>query len=554
MAAVHYPKIGRAKSRLCKPSPRPLVAEWQHHGPATITGFTLPKLRLSVASCAVRLRFGTGELIAGSVAFSHEQPSPQHTIGSLRSIAVAVIAGALLSASALRAGEDGSAKVAVLRRPLSKVEALNIAIARNGTILQKKKDVEAAAGIAIQTKAIIYPHAQGGAEYSVRNDSLIEPNQNREIGPIVLDFPQPIGRVEESFTQPKVNNQAWFSDVLITQSIYEGGRLLSSVRSARLINQQALLDYQSTVADTLLAVSTAYDDTLRSAMQISVRTDAVTFLRGYLHDTTHRFDAGTVPEFDVLRQTAEVGNAEAARVSAVGNHRVAKQRLVQLLGYDLSPAISDELPLNLTTPLIAQPYSRSLSSALVEARQNRTEIVALEKEERLRDEALIDAKAGYKPSVQAFASYDLTSRTESRNAGDELHGGIIGARVSWSIFDGFLTKGKVDEAVARRGKAREAKAETMREVDLQVRTAWSDLRTARAVLDAQIDNVRTAERALEIAVRRYNEGAGTQLDVLDARNTLTAARGQYVDAVRDHSVSRARLFRATGADLQRRSS
>jgi outer membrane protein len=128
---------------------------------------------------------------------------------------------------------------------------------------------------------------------------------------------------------------------------------------------------------------------------------------------------------------------------------------------------------------------------------------------------------------------------------------VVGVRLSWALFDGFLTKGKVVEAKARRGKASEAKAETTRQVELQVRTAWSDLRTARAVLDAQVENVRTAQRSLEIAKARHNEGAGTQLDVLDAQSALTQARGQYVNALRDHSVARARLLRATGADVAR---
>ena len=236
--------------------------------------------------------------------------------------------------------------------------------------------------------------------------------------------------MEQTLTSPKSNNQAWFSDFVVTQSIYEGGRLLSAVRSARLINEQAVLAYRSTVADTLLSVATAYDDVLRAAMQINVRTDAVTFLGGYLHDTTSKFNAGTAPEFDVLRQTAEVGNAEAERVRAIGDHRVAKQRLVELLGYNLSSAVSDDLPLQLTTPLIARPYPKSLSAALSDARQNRTEVLALEKEERLRDEGIITARAGYKPSVQAFGGYELTSQVGSRNAGDELHGGLVGVRLS----------------------------------------------------------------------------------------------------------------------------
>jgi outer membrane protein TolC len=449
-----------------------------------------------------------------------------------------------------RAGEGGN-DLGVLHRPLSKVEALNIAIAHNGTIRQAQKDVEAAAGVAIQTRAIVFPKVSNNAEYVAREDSLIEQNEDRNVGPIILDLPPPIGPVQSQvFQLPKINNQSWFSDFGVTQSIYEGGRMLSAVRSARLINEQALLAFQSIVADTLLSVSNAYDDVIRAAMQIQVRTDSVTFLRGYLGQTTDKFNAGSLPEFDVMRQTAEVGNAEADQVRAIGDHRVAKQRLVELLGYDLSPAVSDDLPLNLTTPLVARAYGKSLSASLIEARENRTEILALEKEERLRDEAIIDAKAGYKPSVQAFAGYQLTSRVQSRTAADELHGGLIGARLSWAVFDGFLTKGRVDEAVALRGRASEAKAETTRQVELQVRTAWSDLRTARAVLDAQSGNVNTAKRSLELSQIRYNEGAGTQIDVLDAQSALTQSHGDYVDALRDYSVARAALIRATGANLQ----
>ena len=66
----------------------------------------------------------------------------------------------LVLPAVIRAGENGTSDVPVLRRPLAKVEALNIAIARNGTILQAKKDVEAATGVAIQTKAIVYPRVE----------------------------------------------------------------------------------------------------------------------------------------------------------------------------------------------------------------------------------------------------------------------------------------------------------------------------------------------------------------------------------------------------------
>ena len=326
--------------------------------------------------------------------------------------------------------------------------------------------------------------------------------------------------------------------------------MLSAARSARLIREQAWLSFQSTVSDELLSVANAYDDALRQAKQVEVREQQVKFLTEYRDDTQKRFDAGTLPEFDVLRQEVEVANGTAQLVQAQGDYRVAKQKLVELLGYDLPTNIADNLPLHLTTPLVARPYPHELSAALLLALENRTELAALEKEERLRDEAIVTAKAGTKPSVQAFAGYELTSRVESRNAGDYVNGALAGVQMSWPIFDGFLTKGRVDEAKARRGKAAEAKAETARVIELQVRSTWSDLRTAQSVLAAQAENIKKAVRALELSKSRYEAGAGTQIDVLNAQTALTEARGSYVDGLRNYSVARATLIRATGADLQ----
>ncbi len=480
-----------------------------------------------------------------------------------------VVIFALLTLSTLRAGDGGGSDYNLLSRPLSKIDALNLALLNNSTILKAQKDVEAAFGVAIQVRAIVFPKINHSANYRVRQDSLIEANRNRELpsktvklaglGPIRLGegaMPRTLEIMPRTLelgggTTPRVNNQDWAAEVRVVQSLYEGGRMLSALRSSKLIRGQALLTFESTVADTLLSVSNAYDTVLSTEKQIEVRTAAVTFLSAYLKDTKIRNAVGDLPEFDVVRQEVEVANAVAQKVQAVGDHRVAKQNLVQLLGYDLPITVSDDIPLKLTTPLESRPYPNSLATALANALVNRAEIAALETEELLRNEAIIVAKAGAKPSVQAFAGYEVTSRMETRAAGDQLHGGFAGGQVSWPIFDGFLTKGRVEEAIALRDKAGEARLETTRIVELQVRTAWSNLRTARAVLDAQTKNVEKAVRGLELAQARYKEGAGTQIDVLNAQTALTEARGSYVEGLRGYSVARTELLRATGADLLR---
>jgi outer membrane protein TolC len=121
--------------------------------------------------------------------------------------------------------------------------------------------------------------------------------------------------------------------------------------------------------------------------------------------------------------------------------------------------------------------------------------------------------------------------------------------MSWDVFDGMLTKGKVDEAKAHLHKARLETDDTGRRIELEVRTAYSNFIEAREVLESQKKVQEQAEEALRLAMARAEAGSGTQLDVLNAQTSLTEARTTQIQALRDYSVARARLERAIGQTI-----
>ena len=180
---------------------------------------------------------------------------------------------------------------ALLQRPLSLVEALNIATEQNGIILQAHKSVEARLGVAIQTRAILLPQVLGRVDYSVTQDSLVELNTGF------------------TATGPTLNNQRWVGDARVVQSLYQGGRLLSALRASRLIREQAMQDFLTTLGQVLLQVRTAYDDVQLAAAQIEVRQASVDLLKGELDNVRSRLAAGVVSEFDQLRAEVELSNA-----------------------------------------------------------------------------------------------------------------------------------------------------------------------------------------------------------------------------------------------------
>jgi outer membrane protein TolC len=121
--------------------------------------------------------------------------------------------------------------------------------------------------------------------------------------------------------------------------------------------------------------------------------------------------------------------------------------------------------------------------------------------------------------------------------------------MSWQLFDGFLTQGKISEARAVHQKSQTEVNDTARRIELEVRTAYSDFIEAREVLESQKKVQEQAEEALRLAVARADAGSGTQLDVLDAQTSLTEARTTQSLALRDYAVALAKLERATGRDV-----
>ena len=422
-----------------------------------------------------------------------------------------------------------------IARPLSVADALNTALQKSAAILKAKNDLESTYGLVVQTRAIALPKLTAAGSYTYTEPTAIE-----------------------NFASTHQPNQNWNAGFKIVQSIYEGGRLGAAIRAARLTKEQALLQYQTVVSDTLLATRVAYYDVLLAAQQIVVNEASVNLLAKELEDQQRRYDAGTVPRFNVLRAEVSVANARPALIRAKNDYRIAKNNLSNLLGYNLPRDVWEDIPLQLTDQLTAEPYQVDLPSAIAQALEKRTELGALRKAEKLQDENLVNARSGYQPSAQVFTGYGWSNSRFSQSGAtpaisDAISGWNAGAQLSWDIFDGFLTKGKVMQARAQREKARTDLDDTSRQVELQVRTAYSTFVEAREVLDSQQKVQEQADEALRLARARADAGTGTQLDVLNAETLLTQSRTTQIVALHDYSVARAKLERAIGQDTAERS-
>jgi|YelNatPaOPRAMG01_1025707.scaffolds.fasta_scaffold07622_2 outer membrane protein TolC len=415
--------------------------------------------------------------------------------------------------------------------PVTLEDCLALALQQNPTIRNAQHEIQRRQGLVLQARAAALPQLTATGQYKRVDDNAIE----------IYPFQTSL---------PANEKQPWAATVEVSQLLYAGGRVRAAVRAAKLAEQIAVLDFQRTVADVLLAVRQTFYRVLLTRAQITVREQAVQLLQQQLHDVQLRFAAGTVPQFNVLRAEVELANARPALIRAQNDHRLAKEALARLLALDDPAARPAFTPLTVAGQLEFARRDDSLPAALTQALARRPELQQAAKRVQQKKEAVTVATAGAHPQFSLFADYGIRNTTYGSDLDDTVHGWAVGVKATWNLFDGLETRGKVVQAKAELQQADCDAADTRRRIEFEVRQAYSDYLQACELIAAQKKVVAQAEESLRLATARFNAGSGTQLDVLSAQTALTEARSNEIQALYDYNVALAALDRATGATVQ----
>jgi outer membrane protein len=440
---------------------------------------------------------------------------------------LACLALGLLAAVPVRADEGINLEdtSAWSSHPLTLQESLDLALKDNADILQARDELEASYGISMQIRSIALPQLKASGDYTGYNARNIQ----------ALQVPLPAA------------THRWMANVRIEQSIYEGGRIRSSLRASTLNRQQAVARYQALVADKVFEVRTAYYDVLLAEAQAGEEQSSVDLMARQHDEVKSRVGTGLDERYDLLHSEVVLATGRSRQIRGQNQLRLARARFVHLLGYSIPAGVWTTIPLKLADPLEAPPpFSVELQDAMDQALHNRPEIEAQAKAVPLAEEHLVDARSGYRPSVQVLGGYGGFNDDLDR----DVHGWFGGAQMSWNIFDGLQTMGKIREAQARLNAADAGLRDLKRTVALEVQNAYSSFIEAKELLESQHKVQEMNEEGSRLAASRFKQGNLTQLEELSAENDLTEARLTTSQSLRDYHVALAGLQRAMGVPIE----
>jgi outer membrane protein len=347
----------------------------------------------------------------------------------------------------------------------------------------------------------------------------------------------------------------WRATLSFTQNLYSGGRVEaqeSLVSVGRRAADQALTGAR---AQVLFDVTQAYFDAALSGRLVAIAEATYDQADATLRQVQAGFDAGTQPEFEVLRARVNRDNQVPLVIRQRVNRDVALLRLKQLL--DLPPDADLRLADVLDDERLAppQPFVEEVSAlesnlpagnaSTFTLQSNvplpdRNAVAEVETAVQLREASLVAVQAERKPSLNLTSNYSRIAFPSGFFPAFDRSNWSIAASVTMPLLTGGRQRG--DEMVARADvEQSRIQLRQMQELSaLDTRSAWAELVAARAAWNATSGTVQQAVRAFEIAQVRYQAGLSTQLELTDARLLSQQAEANRAQAARDLQVARAR--------------
>jgi outer membrane protein TolC len=335
-----------------------------------------------------------------------------------------------------------------------------------------------------------------------------------------------------------------------SQLIYDGGATIASRRAARINEDQAYYTLRDTIDTVVETVRTQFYQILLDKALVQVQEESVNLLQSQLEDQKSRYEAGTVPQFNVLQAEGTLENQIPQLIAARNNYRISQLTLARTLGIPADMQYTTDNPLPVAGELTFNPIQYDLGSALIAARANRPFLKAQRSSILANVENITVQAAGWKPTITADVGLEQQSNPTTNNLTRTLQGWFLGLQGSWNVFDGFLTYGKVKQARAQLEQAKVNYDDSVRQVELEVATAVSNLRQGAQTVDSAVTGVNVNLEALRLADERLAAGTGTQLDVLNAQQQLTTARSNLVQAEFSYVSAVAAFQQATATETK----
>jgi outer membrane protein TolC len=197
--------------------------------------------------------------------------------------------------------------------------------------------------------------------------------------------------------------------------------------------------------------------------------------------------------------------------------------------------ISDEVPFSPAPPA-------TVDDAIKSATNGRSDLKAAEAQLQAAERTRAAAKAERLPSLSANGDYGVIGTNPAQS-----HGTFTAvATLRIPIWQGGRAEGDIEQADAVLSQRRAELEDLKSQVESDIREAFLDVQTAASQLEVARRNIKVTEEAFDLMRQRFEAGVTDSVEVVQAQESVTTAKLDYINSVFAHNAAKLSLARAMG--------
>lgn len=392
--------------------------------------------------------------------------------------------------------------------------AYQLAVKRDPVIGQAQAQLAAARENIPLAKAAILPHVDASAGIARHRQDL------SGFGPPLSQW-YTGNTYSVTLHQPIFNGQSWVA-----------------LRAARANIRGAQAKLLATQQDLILKLTQAYFGILKAGDDLHIAKSEKARLDRLLRQAQAFLKIGTGEIIAVREAQARVSGAESSLVNAENAYRIAQQQLFRLT----QQPVHTFAGLSHFEALGPQPAD--VNAWVTSAEQNQPLLTAAREQVQVANEQVEIARRAKWPTLDLSGGY--VHNTGGFISSIKTDDWYLGLNVAMNLYDGGERNAKTRQAYAQ-AQANHAQLQDLNDqTRVNVETAFMQLQNSLASLKAVQEQVDSAQISLQATRKGREIGTRTNIDVLNAVQTLADAQRALSDARYQHVLARVNLKYAAG--------
>lgn len=356
----------------------------------------------------------------------------------------------------------------------------------------------------------------------------------------------------------------WQGGISVSQNIFRGDAIVG-ISSSSVFKSLQVENLRSTAQQVITQARKAFHEVLTVEEQLRLQETTINRIRENLQENQSRYNAGLIEEYDVLRLEVQLANQEPqlkdAQLAVEESYRSLKEVMalpldmpVEIVGnlgvYQINNT-PDNMDVNEDIYEIVRATPVPLltkDEALDVMKGKRGDLRILQAQENLKDREIKAIKSRFLPTITADYNLQWTAAQPGtpRPFENAVRYQTLMFNVSFPLFTGFERMANLNIAKIEMKDIEVQQWSTEKTALNQYHTHLERLHNLESTANARKQAVEQAQRGYDIAVNRFENGIGSQLEVTEAELQVREAELNYALSVADYLNTKADFDIAIG--------